>query len=240
MRQLIIESAVLATGAGAAGLMLAVWGAEAIKRLAPANIPRLAETGIDGSVLAFTLAVSVISSLIFGLAPALAASKVDLNESLKQGAAKSVIGGGAGRLRAGLVVAEIALSVVLLAGAGLLMRSFDALANVNLGFRPEKILVAETSVPASSTEQALKRVVPFDRDMLADARIASGCVVGRRNVRASRQAGLGWRLLDRLFTSAGSIECDRAAGGVFGDHAGSVSDARHSAEGGAAISTIAT
>ncbi len=167
VRQLIIESAVLALGAGVAGLVLAVWGAEAIKKLAPANIPRLAETGIDGSVLAFTLAVSVISSLIFGLAPALAASKVDLNESLKQGAAKSVIGGGAGRLRAGLVVAEIALSVVLLAGAGLLMRSFDALVNVNLGFRPEKILVAETSVPESSTEQALKRVVPFDRDMLA-------------------------------------------------------------------------
>ena len=167
VRQLIVESAVLAAVAGVIGLILAVWGAEAIKALAPANVPRLAETGLDGSVLAFTFGIALISSLIFGLAPALAASKIDLNESLKQGAAKSVIGGGAGRLRAGLVVAEIALSVVLLTGAGLLMRSFDALLNVNLGFRPEKILVAATSVPQSSEEQALKRAVPFDRDMLA-------------------------------------------------------------------------
>jgi putative ABC transport system permease protein len=167
VRQLIVESAVLAAVAGVIGLILAVWGAEAIKALAPSNVPRLAETGIDGSVLAFTFGIAVVSSLIFGLAPALAVSKIDLNESLKQGAAKSVIGGGAGRLRAGLVVAEIALSVVLLTGAGLLMRSFDALVNVNLGFRPERILVAETSVPESSVEQALKRAVPFDRDMLA-------------------------------------------------------------------------
>jgi predicted permease len=164
---------VLALGAGTAGLILAVWGAEAIKKLAPANIPHLAETGIDGSVLGFTLVVSLISSLIFGLAPAFAASKVGLNESLKQGAAKSVIGGGARRLRAGLVVAEIASSVVLLAGAGLLMRSFDALSKVDLGFRPEKILVTEVSVPAKGDtfaehpDRQLRRAVPFDRDMIS-------------------------------------------------------------------------
>ena len=167
VRQLIVEGLALALVAGGAGLILAVWGVRAIKALAPAGVPRLADTTIDGSVLAFTFLVSVISSIVFGLAPALAASKVDLNESLKQGAAKSVIGGASGRLRAGLVVAEIALSVVLLMGAGLLMRSFNALTNVDLGFRPEKILVAETSVPAGSTDQALKRAVPFDRDMIA-------------------------------------------------------------------------
>jgi putative ABC transport system permease protein len=173
VRQLIVESAVLSTVAGVAGLILAVWGVEAIKTLAPADIPRLVETRIDGPVLLFTLAIAVLSSLIFGLAPALAASKVDLNDSLKQGAAKSVIGGGAGRLRAGLVIAEIALSVVLLASAGLLMRSFDALSNVDLGFRPEKVLVAETSVPAKAfvlgerPEQQIRRALPFDRDMIA-------------------------------------------------------------------------
>ena len=167
VRQLMIESLALAVVAGVAGVILAGWGAEAIKMVAPANIPRLAETTIDNPVLGFALMVSLLAALIFGLAPALAASKVDLNESLKQGAAKSVVGGGTGRLRAALVIAEIALSVVLLAGAGLLLRSFDALMNVNLGFRPEKILVAETSVPASSEEQALTRAVPFDRDMVA-------------------------------------------------------------------------
>jgi putative ABC transport system permease protein len=173
VRQLIVESCVLALLAGSVGLVLAIWGAEAIKTLAPANIPRLSETGIDGPVLAFTLAVSVIASLIFGLAPALAGSRIDLNESLKQGAAKSVIGGGAGRLRAGLVIAEIALSVVLLTAAGLLMRSFDAISKVNLGFRPEKILVAEVAIPAKSAagfdrpEQQIRRAIPFDRDMIA-------------------------------------------------------------------------
>jgi putative ABC transport system permease protein len=166
VRQLIIESLLLACVAGTAGLILAVWGAEAMKLVAPSSVPRLADTATDGWVLAFTLGVSVISSLIFGLAPALAASRIDLNESLKQGATKAVVGGGAGRLRAGLVVAEIALSVVLLTSAGLLIRSFDALTNVDLGFRPEKILVASTSVP-SSTDSGRRRAVQFDDDILA-------------------------------------------------------------------------
>lgn len=174
VRQLIVESVVLAVIAGGVGLILAIWGAEAIKRLAPTDVPRLADTGIDASVLIFTFAVSVISSLIFGMAPALAASRVDLNESLKQGAAKSVIGGAAGKLRATLVIAEIALSVVLLTGAGLLMRSFNALLDVDLGFRPEKILVAETSVPYSTRDDAQRRAVPFDHDMVQTIAAISG------------------------------------------------------------------
>jgi predicted permease len=167
VRQLMIESLALAIVAGSAGVILAIWGVEAIKALAPPSIPRLLETQLDVPVLLFALAISVLSALVFGLAPALAASRIDLNNSLKQGAAKSVIGGGAGRLRAVLVVAEIALSVVLLTGAGLLIRSFGALTNVDLGFRTENILIAEASVPAASNEDALKRAVPFDRDMLA-------------------------------------------------------------------------
>lgn len=166
IRQLIVESLLLALGAGMVGVIFAVWGAEAMKLVAPGDIPRLAETRIDLPVLAFTFGVSVISSLFFGLAPALTASKVALNEALKQGS-KSVSGGSAGRLRAALVVAEIAIAVVLLTGAGLLIRSFDALVNVNLGFRPEKILVAETSVQVSTRQQALARAVAFDRDMIA-------------------------------------------------------------------------
>lgn len=167
VRQLITESLVLALAAGVAGLILAVWGADALKALAPSNVPRLSETSTDGWVLAFTLGVSLISSLLFGLAPALQASKIDLNDSLKQGAAKSVIGGGAGRIRSMLVVAEIALSVVLLTGAGLLIRSFQALNKVDLGYRPEKILVAKATVPASTLEDA-KRATQFYKALLAD------------------------------------------------------------------------
>lgn len=167
VRQLITESLVLAVLAGAAGLILAVWGADLLKTLAPGNVPRLAETSTDVWVLAFTFGVSVLSSLLFGLAPAIHASKVDLNDSLKQGAAKSVLGGGASGLRGALVVAEVALSVILLTGAGLLIRSFQALLNVDLGFRPEKILVAEASVPASTLEGA-KRATQFYKGLLAD------------------------------------------------------------------------
>ncbi len=119
--------------------------------------------------------MSVISSLLFGLAPAVQASRIDLNESLKQGAAKSVVGGGSGRMRSALVVAEIALSVVLLAGAGLLIRSFQALSNVDLGFRPEKILVASASVPSSNLESA-RRATQFYKGLLTDVAALPGVV----------------------------------------------------------------
>ena len=172
VRQLITESMVLAVASGIAGLLLAIWGSSALVAIAPRNIPRLAETSIDGWVLAFTFGVSVLASLLFGLAPAIQASKVDLNDSLKRGAARSV-GGGAGRIRAALVVAEIALSVVLLAGAGLLMRSFVAMHNVALGFRPEHVLVMGASVPASDLESR-RRAARFYRDLLAEAAALPG------------------------------------------------------------------
>jgi putative ABC transport system permease protein len=155
IRQLITESVVLAMVAGAAGLLLAIWGASALVAVAPSNVPRLAESGIiDKWVLAFTLAISVIASLLFGLAPALTASRIDLNDALKLGAAKAVVGGGAGKLRSVLVVAEIALSVVLLTGAGLLMKSFVALNSVSMGFKPDHLLMMSSNVPSSNLEGA--------------------------------------------------------------------------------------
>jgi putative ABC transport system permease protein len=182
VRQLITESMVLALVAGAAGLLLAKWGSDALVALAPGNVPRLAESGIDGWVLAFTLGISVAASLLFGLAPALQISRVDLNETLKQGATRAVMGGKGGRMRAALVVAEVALSVVLLAGAGLLIRSFIALQNVSLGFRPEHVLVMESAVPASGLESA-RRATHFYKDLLADLATLPGvtAVGGTRN-----------------------------------------------------------
>lgn len=165
IRQLITESLVLALTAGVAGMLLAVWGSRALVALAPANVPRLAETALDGWVLAFTLGISAAASLLFGLAPALEASRVDLNTALKQGSARATAGGRAGRIRSGLVVAEMALSVVLLCGAGLLLKSFVALHSVALGFRPENLLVMETSVPASNLDEA-RRATHFYRDLL--------------------------------------------------------------------------
>ena len=173
VRQLITESLLLAMVAGAAGLLFAKWGSDALVALAPGNVPRLAESGIDGWVLAFTLGISAAASLLFGLAPALQVSRVDLSEALKQGAARAVAGGRAGSMRGALVVVEVALSVVLLSGAGLLIRSFFALQNVALGFRPEHILVMESSVPAGDLTSA-RRATRFYKDLLADLAAVPG------------------------------------------------------------------
>jgi predicted permease len=148
VRQLITESLLLALVAGAAGLLFANWGSKALVALAPADLPRLGDTRIDSWVLVFTLGVSLATSLVFGLVPALWASKADLNGALKQTATRSVTGGGMVRMRGVLVVAEIALAVVLLSGAGLLTRSFMALQKVALGFRPQNVLVMRATVPA--------------------------------------------------------------------------------------------
>jgi putative ABC transport system permease protein len=172
IRQLITESVLMALLSGAAGLVLAVLGSQALVALAPTNVPRLAETSIDGWVLAFTLGVSVLASLLFGLAPALHASRVDLNDALKQGGTRAVLGGGS-RIRGALVVAEIALSVILLAGAGLLIKSFNALHNVALGFHPEHVLVMESSVPAEGLDSA-RRATRFYKDLLHDVAALPG------------------------------------------------------------------
>jgi len=145
--QLVTESALLALTAGALGLVLARWSMAAVVAAAPSGLPRLGEVGIDGRVLLFALAVSIASSLVFGVMPALQASRVDLNQSLRQGGRGGALGGGGARLRSVLVVAEIALAVALVVGASLLVRSFIALGHVSLGFSADHLLVLETSVP---------------------------------------------------------------------------------------------
>jgi len=147
VRQLITESLLLSVIAGAAGLLIASGGARVFIALAPQDLPRLDEIGIDRWVLVFTLGTSVVTSLVFGLLPALHASKLDLNEALKQSGTRSTTSGGVTRMRGLLAVTEFALTVVLLSGAGLLIKSFVALQNVEPGFRPENVLVMRATVP---------------------------------------------------------------------------------------------
>jgi predicted permease len=173
MRQLAAESLLLAILAGASGLALAWWGSKALVRLAPAEIPRLMDTGIDRWVLAFTFGLSIITSLLFGLVPALYASKVVLNDALKQGAARIVSGRGVVRMRGVLVVVEIALAVVLVSAAGLLIKSFVALQNVPLGFRPENVLVMRATVPAPPAT-AFVRARQFFRTVISRAAALPG------------------------------------------------------------------
>ena len=134
VRQLLVESVLLSTIAGVAGLLLAAWGVDALVALAPPNIPRLDQIALDGRVIAFTLGLSLLTGIIFGLAPALSTSKTNLTDALKEGSRGSTEGLRRNRIRNFLVTAAVALSLVLLAGAGLLLRSFVRLAGINPGF----------------------------------------------------------------------------------------------------------
>ena len=172
IRQLIAESLLLALVAGTSGMVLAYWATKALVALTPADVVRFAETGIDGSVLAFTLAVSLATSLLFGLVPALHASRVDLTETIKEGATRSVTDRRMVSTRGMLVVAEIALAVVLLTAAGLLVKSLVALRNVELGFQPENVLVMKATGMSSS----LRENNVFFRDVLSRIAAVPGVV----------------------------------------------------------------
>lgn len=148
IRQLLTESVLLSLIGGLLGLGIALAAVKAMRVYGSANIPRLPELGIDGRVLAFTFFVSLLTGVVFGLVPALRASRVDLNEVLKDGARGSA-GAGHHRIRNLLVVAEVALSLVLLIGAGLLIRSYQRIQNASPGFNPRGVLSLRLSLPAS-------------------------------------------------------------------------------------------
>jgi putative ABC transport system permease protein len=169
IRQLLTESVVLGIVAGLAGMWLARLGVLALVAMAPPDLPRLDEIRVDAIVLAFALAIALAASIVFGLAPALQASRVQLVDGLRQGGKGSSPGGRGGWARSAFVVAEVALAVVLVFGAGLLGRSLVALASVHMGFAPERLLVLRTTVPISSFQDA-PRASAFYRDLLTDLR----------------------------------------------------------------------
>ena len=143
VRQLLTESVLLGLLGGAAGLLVAVWSLYVVRTVNPGNIPRLGDIGIDGGVLAFTLGISVLCGVLFGVAPAVKASRVDLNTTLKAGGRNTQGEGGLGsrhRLRSLLVVTELAFSLILLTGAGLLIRSFLRLEAVSPGFHADHVI----------------------------------------------------------------------------------------------------
>ncbi len=149
IRQLLTESALLSLIGGALGLLTGAWALEVLLALDPGNIPRLGEIGINGRVLGFTLAISLLTGIIFGLAPAFEASKSDLNETLKEGTSRTTVGTRRRRARNLLVVSEVSLALVLLIGATLLMESFRRLRSVKPGFDPSHVLTLQMSLTES-------------------------------------------------------------------------------------------
>jgi putative ABC transport system permease protein len=146
VRQMLTESLTLSLLGGLAGLLLAKWGVGVLVSLSPSSLPRAEEAGLDLRVLGFALLVSTLTGLAFGLAPALQASKVELTDALKAGA-RPAGGGRRSLVRGALVAVEVALSLVLLVGAGLLVKSFVRLTEVELGFDPTHVVAADISLP---------------------------------------------------------------------------------------------
>jgi predicted permease len=152
VRQLLTESVVLSAMGGALGLLLAVWLVRVLARLGPEDIPRLANAGVDVRVLGFTLAVTLLTGIVFGLVPALQQSRTDVQGALKDGGRGASEGAPRHRLRGTLVVAEVALAVVVLVGAGLLLRSFVRLQRVDPGFDARGVLTMQLSLPRTRYE----------------------------------------------------------------------------------------
>ena len=149
IRQLLAESILLAVIGGVIGVLLGWWGLQLFVAASPGNIPRLNEVTLDGTALGFTLGISVLTGVLFGLAPAWQFSRPDLNEALKEGTRGASAGTATGRTRNLLVVAEVALSVVLLAGAGLMLQSLARMLRAERGFQPEHLMTAELDFSVS-------------------------------------------------------------------------------------------
>jgi|HubBroStandDraft_6_1064221.scaffolds.fasta_scaffold05611_4 predicted permease len=175
IRQFLTESLLLGLGGGVGGLLLAFWASSLLKAEAVRFIgsPGLREMGIDGRVLVYSLGISIATGIIFGLAPAWHASKADLNDTLKETGLSVATQAGPRRLRSGLVVVEMALAIVLMAGAGLLMRTFVRILGVDVGFNPNQALTMWITLPhykyGSDTQQ-----FGFFRDALARIRALPG------------------------------------------------------------------
>jgi putative ABC transport system permease protein len=189
IRQLLVESLLLALIGGGLGLLLASWGLELLPTLGSEKIPRLQEIALDRWVLGFTLLMSLLTGVVFGLAPAFQAVQFDLHTALKEGGRTSASRKGRSRLRHALVVAEVALSLVLLASAGLLIRSFWRLQQIDTGFRAEQLLTMRLFPPASTYPND-RQVAAFYEGLLQrvrslpgakDAAVASEVPIGGGN-----------------------------------------------------------
>ncbi len=172
IRQLLTESLILSALGGAAGLLLAYWGVGALLALSPASLPRTGEVGIDKTVLLFTLAVSLLAGIVFGLVPGMRFSHPELHALLKEGG-RSMAGSSSRHTRHLLVVSELALAVLLLAGAGLTIKSFIRLLNVDPGFDPQNVLTARINLPQSKYPQH-QQIDAFYKQLLERVEAAPG------------------------------------------------------------------
>jgi predicted permease len=165
VRQLLTESVLLSLMGGIAGTLLALWATDMLVASWPSRIARPENIGVDWRVLSFTAALTLVTGLVFGLAPALFAAKADINESLKEASGQTTVGARRNRVRRLLVVSEIALATMLLLGAGLMLKSFRLLRNVDPGFRAENVLTVQISLQAKKYLEG-RQSAAFFREVL--------------------------------------------------------------------------
>ena len=208
MRQLLTESVLLALAGGVLGVVLAIWGTDLLLAVAPADLPRLSQVGIDPGVLIFTFLVSIATGLLFGIAPALQSSRIGLSEKLKEGDRGSTAGHH--RLGSGLIVSEVALALMLLIAAGLLIESFSGLVHVQPGFNPERVLTFDIALPDNPYRDKAKTAAFFDQvvrriESLPGVKAAAA----RECVASERGRGSGWISGRRPAQAAAGANHDR-------------------------------
>jgi putative ABC transport system permease protein len=164
-RQVLTESLLLAFIGGVLGLLLAMWSVDLLIALSPENLPRLEEVGLDKRVLLFTFSISMLSGLLFGLAPAIQSSRANLNATLKEGGRSAMESFGRRRLRNLLVISEFALALTLLVGAGLMIRSFLTIQKVNPGFNASNVLTMQVNLPQAKYREPAKNAA-FQQQLL--------------------------------------------------------------------------
>ena len=173
LRFLLTESVLLSVLGGIAGVVAAFWGLDVLTTVGAKTVPRLREVNLDATVLLLTLVISVVTGILFGIAPALASAKPELTEALKEGGRGASSGARRNQLRNALVVSEIALALVLLIAAGLLVKSFVRIQNVNPGFNPKNIVTTELSLPLLKYPRG-KPVIDFCAEVLRRVRALPG------------------------------------------------------------------
>lgn len=203
IRQLLTESVLLALVSGAIGFLLALWGVDLLTALAPDSIPRLDEVSADTRVLLFVLVVSLVVALAFGLVPAAQASKTDLNEALKEGGRGSAGGMRGSRIRGALVISEVALSLMLLVGAGLMVKSFLKLQHVDPGLNVQNVLTMEVYSPSARYAER-SNVADFYRQIVD--RIENVPGVESASATSTLPLGGGGFYLGRQFLAEGRAE----------------------------------
>jgi predicted permease len=224
VRQMLTESMLLSLIGGVAGIVTAVGTLGFILRFVPSNVPRLNEVRIDWAVLAFALLISILTGLVFGLAPALHSAKVALSSAIREGGRGSGYSTKTGRLRDVLIVSELAFAVILMVGAGLLLRTLWDLLQENPGFNPTQVVTANIELPNPNESEAdpyldIPRRATFDRELLRRMKAIPGVelaaiteVLPSTNINPNAVGGVaneGFAIEDRPVESSQVLRAER-------------------------------